>query len=91
MIWIMTLVEVVLIFITIVWLQTNMIFNSNIFQLILPYSVSKTALLGLTKALSFELGPENIRVNCVAPGIIDTKFASSVSPTKVQTLSLLFF
>jgi NAD(P)-dependent dehydrogenase (short-subunit alcohol dehydrogenase family) len=36
-------------------------------------------LLGLTKALSFELGPENIRVNCVAPGIIDTKFASSVN------------
>ena len=50
-----------------------------LFQFILPYSVSKTALLGLTKALSSELGPENIRVNCVAPGIIDTKFAAAVS------------
>jgi NAD(P)-dependent dehydrogenase (short-subunit alcohol dehydrogenase family) len=48
-------------------------------QMILPYSVSKTALLGLTKALSFELGQENIRVNCVCPGIIETKFASAVS------------
>lgn len=46
--------------------------------MILPYSVSKTALLGLTKALSYELGPEGIRVNCVAPGIIQTKFASAV-------------
>ena len=33
------------------------------------YAVSKTALLGLTKALAEELGPQNgIRVNCVAPG-----------------------
>ena len=49
------------------------------FQMIMPYSVSKTALLGLTKALSFELAPDNIRVNCIAPGIIDTKFAGAVS------------
>ena len=48
-------------------------------QMIMPYSVSKTALLGLTKALSFELGPDNIRVNCIAPGIIDTKFSGAVS------------
>ena len=47
--------------------------------MIMPYSVSKTALLGLTKALSFELAQDNIRVNCVAPGIIDTKFAGAVS------------
>lgn len=47
--------------------------------MIMPYSVSKTALLGLTKALSFELSPDNIRVNCVAPGIIDTKFSGAVS------------
>lgn len=32
------------------------------------YAVSKTALLGLTKALAEELGPDGIRVNCVAPG-----------------------
>jgi dehydrogenase/reductase SDR family protein 4 len=40
------------------------------------YAVSKTALLGLTKGLSAELGPQGIRVNCVAPGIVPTKFAS---------------
>ncbi|KAL3283304.1 hypothetical protein HHI36_006452 [Cryptolaemus montrouzieri] len=39
------------------------------------YSVSKTALLGLTKAASSQLARENITVNCVAPGIIKTKFS----------------
>lgn len=43
------------------------------------YSISKTALLGLTKALSQELAPDNIRVNCIAPGIVETKFSSAVS------------
>lgn len=32
------------------------------------YAISKTALVALTKALAEELGPEGIRVNCVAPG-----------------------
>ena len=32
------------------------------------YAVSKTTLLGLTKALAEELGPRGIRVNCIAPG-----------------------
>ena len=32
------------------------------------YAVSKTALVALTKALAQELGPDGIRVNCVAPG-----------------------
>ncbi|XP_060886683.1 dehydrogenase/reductase SDR family member 4 [Labrus mixtus] len=42
------------------------------------YSVSKTALLGLTRALAPELAQENIRVNCVAPGVIKTRFSSSL-------------
>uniref|UniRef100_H2Z9Q7 Dehydrogenase/reductase SDR family member 4 n=1 Tax=Ciona savignyi TaxID=51511 RepID=H2Z9Q7_CIOSA len=42
------------------------------------YSVSKTALLGLTKALMPELSSMNIRVNCIAPGIIQTKFSGAL-------------
>lgn len=48
------------------------------FQALGPYSVSKTALLGLTKALAPELAHMNIRVNCVAPGLIKTKFSSAL-------------
>jgi dehydrogenase/reductase SDR family protein 4 len=40
------------------------------------YGVSKTALLGLTKALAVELGADNIRVNALAPGLVRTKFAA---------------
>ncbi|ROI46734.1 Dehydrogenase/reductase SDR family member 4 [Anabarilius grahami] len=43
-----------------------------------PYSVSKTALLGLTRALAPDLAQSNIRVNCVAPGIIKTRFSSAL-------------
>lgn len=43
------------------------------------YAVSKTAVLGLTKALSYELCYDNIRVNSVAAGIFPTKFGSSIT------------
>lgn len=43
-----------------------------------PYSVSKTALLGLTRALAPDLAHSNIRVNCVAPGVIKTRFSNAV-------------
>lgn len=36
------------------------------------YSVSKSAVIGLTKAMAVDHGPEGIRVNCVAPGPVYT-------------------
>eukprot|EP00192_Tetraselmis_astigmatica_P018594 CAMPEP_0117688734 /NCGR_PEP_ID=MMETSP0804-20121206/24027_1 /TAXON_ID=1074897 /ORGANISM="Tetraselmis astigmatica, Strain CCMP880" /LENGTH=251 /DNA_ID=CAMNT_0005501285 /DNA_START=173 /DNA_END=924 /DNA_ORIENTATION=+ len=42
------------------------------------YGVSKTALLGLTKALALEMGPTGVRVNSVLPGIVPTHFAGTL-------------
>ncbi|XP_047534570.1 dehydrogenase/reductase SDR family member 4 [Vanessa atalanta] len=57
-----------------------------------PYSVSKTTLLGLTKAIASEVVNDNIRVNCVAPGIVATKFASAITSSeagKEKSLSIV--
>ncbi|XP_032228357.2 dehydrogenase/reductase SDR family member 4 [Nematostella vectensis] len=42
------------------------------------YSISKTTLLGLTKALADECADIGIRVNCVAPGVIKTRFSAAL-------------
>jgi NAD(P)-dependent dehydrogenase (short-subunit alcohol dehydrogenase family) len=42
------------------------------------YSVSKAGLLGLMRTLSRELGSAGIRVNALAPGLVDTKFSQAL-------------
>ncbi|ONK78963.1 uncharacterized protein A4U43_C01F1470 [Asparagus officinalis] len=42
------------------------------------YGVTKTALLGLTKALAAEMSPDS-RVNCIAPGFVPTHFADFIT------------
>jgi len=50
----------------------------NPFELISLYSVSKTTLLGLVKAMVPHCLEKNIRVNAIAPGIIKTKFSAAL-------------
>ena len=48
------------------------------------YSVSKAGMDGLTKSLAKELGPSNIRVNSIAPGIIDTDMNKNFSEEDIK-------
>ncbi len=43
------------------------------------YGMTKAALISLTKTLSQEWGPAGIRVNVVAPGLVETKFAAALT------------
>ena len=50
------------------------------------YSISKAGMDGMTKALAKELGPSNIRVNSIAPGMIYTKMNEKFTEEELKEI-----
>ena len=51
------------------------------------YSCTKHALIGLTRSLAMELAPSGIRVNCVAPGVIETDMVKVLGEETLKNLA----
>lgn len=54
---------------------------------LVAYATSKHAILGLTRALAAELGPQGITVNCVQPGAISTGMTKPMFETNPESLA----
>lgn len=71
--------------------EGNIINISSIWGLVgssceVHYSTSKAAINGMTKALAKELGPSNIRVNAIAPGLINTDMNKNITKEELREL-----
>ncbi|HZJ77215.1 MAG TPA: 3-oxoacyl-ACP reductase FabG [Clostridia bacterium] len=51
------------------------------------YSAAKAAVIGMTKALAKEVGPSNIQVNAVTPGVIETKMNDNIDKETMKCLA----
>ena len=50
------------------------------------YVASKAAVVGLTRAMAIDLSPRDIRVNAVAPGVVDTDMLHYMTPERQQVM-----
>ena len=52
----------------------------------IAYAASKAGMIGLTKSVAEALAPHNIRVNAIAPGLIETEILSGVSQDRIDAI-----
>jgi NAD(P)-dependent dehydrogenase (short-subunit alcohol dehydrogenase family) len=55
-----------------------------------PYAVTKWAIVGLVKSLAVELGPSNIRVNAILPGVVEGARMDRVISARAEALGITF-
>jgi NAD(P)-dependent dehydrogenase (short-subunit alcohol dehydrogenase family) len=53
------------------------------------YSMTKAGIINMTRAFAKELGPDHIRVNVIAPGLIDTSFSMALVDTDEKRAQLI--
>jgi NAD(P)-dependent dehydrogenase (short-subunit alcohol dehydrogenase family) len=54
--------------------------------LAVAYGAAKAGVISVTKSLAVTMAPHNIRVNCVAPGAMDTPLLKELSPEHIQPI-----
>ena len=67
-------------------INISSIYGTNGGSFAVAYSATKAGIIGMTKALARELGPSNIRVNAIAPGIIDTDMNKDYSKQDIEDI-----
>jgi NAD(P)-dependent dehydrogenase (short-subunit alcohol dehydrogenase family) len=55
-----------------------------------PYSAAKWGVVGYTKSLSMEVGPDNIRVNAIQPGVVEGERINRVIDAKAKAVGISF-
>ncbi len=60
------------------------------FPLRTPYAAAKWAVVGFTKSLAIEAGPDRVRVNCIQPGAVEGDRINRVIDAKARVLGITF-